>query len=153
MRISRPQMYMQFAHVAAQRSTCCRLNVGAVIVYKRSVVSIGYNGPASGEPHCSGNSCPGKSDGCKIAVHAEDNALQHLSPDLDGPMDLYITDSPCSHCFNKIIDDGRIKRIFFQTPYRLTEHFNRIHPIEIYRLQPAGYIMNWFTKEIVDVET
>lgn len=151
MRISRPQMFMEIAATVARRSTCFRLNVGAVIVHNRRIISIGYNGAPPGAPHCAGNDCPGK-HACHLTIHAEDNALRYC-PDIDGDFDLYVTDSPCSGCFEKIRDDGRIKRIFFGTPYRITDHFDSVHDIEIYRVTPAGYIINWRTKELVDVET
>jgi len=152
MRITRPQMFMEIAQVVAKRSTCMRLNVGAVIVKDRSIVSIGYNGSLAGHDHCAGNSCPGK-HGCNETIHAEDNALRHLPPGLCGPMDLYVTDSPCHHCFHLIRNDGRIRRIFFMPPYRITAHFDGDHDIEIYRVTPAGYVMDWRTKELVDAAT
>lgn len=95
MRTTRPQMFMEIAHAVARRSTCMRLNVGAVIVQGRSIVSIGYNGAPSGAPHCLGNACPGKLV-CRETIHAEDNALRHLPPlEPDSPLlDLYVTDSP-----------------------------------------------------------
>ena len=154
-RISRPQMFMEIAHVVAKRATCMRLNVGAVIVQKRTIVSIGYNGVASGLPHCSGNVCPG-AHGCRETIHAEMNALDRLSPDIGGNLDLYVTDSPCAHCYDKLLSDGRVHRIFFATPYRITDHLENSlweDRMEIYRVLPAGYIMDWSTGKLVDVET
>lgn len=158
MRPTRPQMFMEIAQVVAKRSTCMRLNVGAVIVQNRRIVSIGYNGAPSGKPHCSGNDCPGKHH-CHETTHAEMNALLHLSPGLTTlngmvkDLDLYVTDSPCSDCWNNIVTGGLIKRIFFGTPYRVNEHLTFKDGPEVYRVLPAGYVMDWKTKELVDVET
>lgn len=155
MRTTRPQMFMQIAQAVAMRSTCMRLNVGAVLVQGRSIVSIGYNGAPSGAPHCAGNECPGKHH-CHETIHAEVNAVQHLPGNIDisprRKLDLYVTDSPCSNCFDFLLDWGGVKRIFFGTPYRITDHL-KSEKIGIYRVLPAGYIVDWNTRELVDVET
>jgi dCMP deaminase len=113
MRPTRPQMFMEIAHVVAKRSTCMRLNVGAVIVQDRRIVSIGYNGAPAGAPHCAGNDCPGKHY-CQETIHAEDNAMRHLPAGLRlvnnrvVDLDVYVTDSPCASCFDKIKDHGEV---------------------------------------------
>lgn len=158
MRTTRPQMFMQIAQVVAQRSTCARLNVGAVIVKGRSIVSIGYNGAPSGALHCNEIDCD-MSTACTRSTHAEMNAIQYLPGNIDIPpkkkLDIYVTDSPCVDCFNYICNWGGIDRIFFGTPYRRTDHFELAKGcgIEIYRVMPAGYIIDWATGELVDVET
>lgn len=156
MRPSRPQMYMEIAQVVAKRATCMRLNVGAVLVHNRRIVSIGYNGVPAGEPHCAGNLCEGKSH-CLLTTHAEMNALSHLPPGFRAGtegLDLYVTDSPCSHCFDHLGSTGLVGRIFFGTPYRITEHLeDHLWDMQVFRVLPAGYVMNWETKELVDVQT
>lgn len=156
MRITRPQLFMEMAHTAAKRATCMRLSVGAVIVKGRSIVAIGYNGVPAGHEHCRGNECPGKYR-CELTIHAEKNAIDHLPPGIEGPLDLYVTDSPCEICYNDLRRDGRIRRIFFGTPYRITAHLEFKVPHasspEIYRITPSGYVMDWRTKELVDVPT
>lgn len=160
MRPTRPQMFMEIAHVVAKRSTCMRLNVGAMIVQDRRIVSIGYNGAPAGAPHCAGNECPGKHH-CHETIHAEDNALRHLPAGLRtrnnrvAELDLYVTDSPCEACFEKILDHhAHVRRIFFANPYRINDHLiGHGRDIGIYRVTPAGYIVDWETKELVDVET
>lgn len=151
-------MFMQVAEIVAQRSTCYRLNVGAVIVQDRRIVSIGYNGAPSGAPHCAGNDCPGKHH-CKETIHAEENALNYLPAGLCMVnnrvvgLDLYVTDSPCFTCFKKIRRHGGVSRIFFANPYRINDHLCMDEKIGVYKVLPAGYIMNWKTRELVDVET
>lgn len=152
MRLSRPQMFMEIAHIVAKRSTCMRLNVGAVIVVNRRIVSIGYNGSPPGDPHCLGDNCPGAKHGCTTTIHAEENALKYM-PAVEGPGDLYVTDSPCSRCFNLIVNSGVIRRVFFETPYRISDHISPDRGLAVYRVTPAGYVVDWFTGGLVDVET
>ena len=51
-RMSRPELFMQTAHLFAQRSTCKRGQVGCVVVHDRRIVATGYNGAPPGMPHC-----------------------------------------------------------------------------------------------------
>lgn len=145
-------MWMEIAHIAAKRATCMRLSVGAIMVKDRNIVSIGYNGSPAGAEHCLGNNCPGKFK-CDRTDHAEANALTRAGSEA-GPFDLYVTDSPCEACFDRIILDGRIKRIFFSTPYRINDHLAfDADRVAIYRITPSGYIMDWRTRELVEVAT
>lgn len=145
-------MFMQAARVFAQRSTCFRLNVGAVVTVDNRIVSHGWNGQPPGEPHCSGNLCPGK-DGCSLTIHAEDNALRYVPQSVQLlPKDMYVTDSPCLDCAQKIVK-SRIKRVFFETPYRDTAplQFLWANGIEVYQVMPSGYVIEWKTRKIVDI--
>jgi len=156
MRISRQQMFMLMSRAAAMRSTCFRLNVGAIVVVGNRPVSVGYNGAPSGEPHCAGNACPGRHH-CRQTIHAETNALKHVPEDLkDTDWDLYVTHSPCSECADLIVG-GRpglirppVKRVFFEVPYRKTEHLDNLAKnVELYQVTPAGYVVEWVTGEVV----
>lgn len=152
MRITRQQMFMEIAHTVAKRSTCFRLNVGAVVVVNNRIVSIGYNGRPSGEPHCQGNDCPGR-DGCHEAIHAEDNALRYVPNGLRcEPCDVYVTDSPCRGCAEKLIA-SRVERVFFGKPYRITESLDWLmeRGVGVYQITPAGYVIDWKTRRIIDV--
>jgi dCMP deaminase len=152
-RISRPQMWMMMARAASLRSTCFRLNVGCVIVENdRKVVSVGYNGPPSGQPHCTGNDCPGQFQ-CHQTIHAEKNAIQVLEFDTpEGKMyDLYTTHSPCEPCCS-IIQAAPIKQVFFETEYRNTAHLTSFKSSwELYQITPAGYVVEWFSKKVVEL--
>ena len=151
MRPTRIQTYMECAQAWAKRSTCHRLNVGAVIVVDRTIVSHGYNGVPSGHEHCLGNACPGKFE-CKETIHAEVNALRRWS--VEGPTpaaDMYCTDSPCPDCATNIVVRG-IRRVFFATPYRITTSLDGLMEagVEVYRVTPAGYVINWKTRDVVE---
>lgn len=151
MRITRAQMFMEMAHVVAKRSTCFRLNVGAVIVINNRVVSIGYNGRPAGAPHCEGNACPGRFR-CQETIHAEDNALRHVPQALrDTPFDLYVTDSPCGACAGLLLEH-RVKRVFFGQPYRITDHLDNLSSrgVGVFQVTPAGMVIDWQTRELID---
>ena len=81
-RPSKDEYFMDMALLVSERSTCLRRKVGAVLINKRKhVLATGYNGVASGQPHCLDIPCIGANsasgtdlDLCE-AVHAEQNAL------------------------------------------------------------------------------
>lgn len=53
MRTSRDEWGIQLAQVTARRGTCCRRQVGCVLVDADGhVIATGYNGVAAGRPHC-----------------------------------------------------------------------------------------------------
>lgn len=154
MRPSRIMTFMECAHVFAKRATCHRLNVGAVIVLNRNIVSHGYNGPPAGEPHCTGNDCPGKAL-CKLTTHAEKNAIDRLAPEfreIRGRA-MFCTDSPCEECAYAIIQE-RIDDVFFAIPYRLMAgtHMLINAGISVYRVTPAGYVIDYKTREVMDFD-
>lgn len=121
MRISRDQMLMSIAEIVAQRSTCNRLQVGAVIAHQGRIISTGYAGAPSGLPHCSPDVCNIDSP-CTRTVHAEAGAIAYAARSgirVEGAT-LYCTHSPCHACAQLIINSG-IKIVYFKTPYRKTE--------------------------------
>lgn len=157
MRISRQAMFIEIAKTVAKRATCFRLNVGAVVVHDNRIISIGYNGSPPGEPHCTGHTCAGASQ-CKQTIHAEVNALRYIA-DLydheDVEFDLYVTDSPCVHCAEAIIADSRVRRVFFATPYRIMDGLDLMigQGLNVYRVLPAGYVIDWATQQLVSEES
>ncbi len=159
MRISRQQMYMDMAEIAAKRSTCFRGNVGALIIRVNTsglhqVLATGYNGPGSGHPHCQGNSCQlTPLGGCARSLHAERNALEFaklLLPSLEG-CHLYCTASPCPQCAGLIIENG-ITRFFYRNPYRLTDGLEMLagRGIEVYRVTPSGMIVRESDRRVME---
>ena len=155
MRIPRDQMFMDIAHVVAKRSTCCRLNVGAVITINNRIVSIGYNGAPSGASHCAGNDCVGSTPGKCPTIHAEVNAINHLPPEIACIRDiatLYVTEAPCLTCASAIIGSSLFKRVVFSRPYRLRDGVEHIleHRINVEQVTPAGYIIDQSTGLVRD---
>lgn len=160
-RISRAQMFMDMARAASRRSTCFRLNVGAIVTQGNNPIAIGYNGQAPGDPHCKGNDCPGVKPGNCGTFHAEVNALTKAAQILllknaaaDYHVDLYCTDSPCGLCTEFILNNSALKvdRVFYETPYRDVSHLGRFHgTTEVYLVTPAGYIVDHFTRQVVEL--
>lgn len=149
---------MKHALLTAERSTCFRLNVGAIVVNGRNIISHGYNGVRAGEPHCRGNDCEGRFS-CTLTTHAEENAIVRAGNRTEGG-DLYCTDSPCEQCAALIVA-YRIRRVFFQREYRKATHLDALmnrpwrvggELISLYQVTPAGYVVDWRTKELVDAE-
>lgn len=118
--------FMEIAKIVAQRSTCLRRKVGAVIVKDRRILTTGYNGAPSGITHCEITGCLRKKlnvpsgqrhELCR-GLHAEQNAL--LQAALHGislkGATLYCTNQPCIICAKMLINAG-IKEIVIHEGY------------------------------------
>lgn len=155
-RISREVMFMDMARAASRRSTCFRLNVGALVVRDNNPVAIGWNGHEPGAPHCSGNDCPGIVPGACGTRHAEVNALKKAEVLLLGrtrrALDLYVTHSPCKDCWETIQRPSmNVGRVFFETPYRDTSHLSRSSTLGVFEVTPAGYVVDYHTRQVVEL--
>lgn len=111
------------AQWASKRSTCSRLQVGALLVRDGDILSHGYNGPARGEPHCHH---PDDSP-CIPSVHAEINALAFAGR--RGVVTLgaclYITHAPCYLCAGPLINSG-ITLVRYAHAYRSNAGLDRL---------------------------
>lgn len=144
---------METAWVWSKRSTCYRLNVGAVIVVDNNIVSHGYNGQRPGDPHCPGNDCPGRVPGMCNTIHAERNAIMRVPGDLrDVEKDAYTTHMPCVSCAELLLERN-VRRLFYSIPYRLTGGVDRLILLgaKVYRVTPAGYVINHETEEVIEL--
>ena len=141
-RPSRPLHLMRHAILASERSTCSRLNVGALVFchLTRTVISMGYNGPKPGASHC-GPECL-THEPCSRSIHAEANAIGRAALHDGCEYDLYVSHSPCSDCANIIYNRRhKIVRLFYGIEFRSTaplDHLARV--MEVYKVTPAGYI-------------
>jgi len=80
----------------------------AIVKPNRRLVSIGYNGFATGvEDHR--DRLENRDTKYELVVHAEDNALLTAERDVSG-FTMYSTLMPCSRCAAKIINSG-IKKV------------------------------------------
>jgi dCMP deaminase len=125
-RIPRPRptlddYYLQILEVLAERSTCKRRAVGAIITDERGrILGTGYNGVPRNVVHCIEQPClgvgdkPGDNTRC-IAVHAEVNAVLQTRA-LEDAHTIYVTCTPCFSCA-KMIANTSIKRIVVRQPY------------------------------------
>jgi len=137
-RFERPtfqSVFMQTAMQFAKRSTCCRLQVGAVIVdqtYSR-VLCIGYNGSVPGDL----NQCDSLEPGACGCIHAEANAITKASESLKHSI-LFVTTSPCLACSKLIVLSG-VQKVYYANSYRndagvkfLKEHGLIVHSWQEY---------------------
>ena len=111
--------YMDMASVWARYSYCKRLQVGALIVRDKMIISDGYNGTPSGFE----NICEDENGVTKpYVLHAEANAITKVakSGNSSEGSTLYVTASPCLECSKLIIQSG-IRRVVFRDAYRLTD--------------------------------
>jgi dCMP deaminase len=117
---------MKLALLVAERSTCMRHHVGAVVVRDKRILTTGYNGAASGTRDCMQLGClrekmkiPSgfRHEICR-AIHAEQNAI--IQAGLHGitikGATLYCTHSPCILCAKMLANAG-IVRVITCTDY------------------------------------
>ena len=120
---------MTITRQVAERSTCLRAKVGAVIVRDRSILATGYNGSPAGLPHCLEVGCliyesrtPDGSieQNCFRTIHAEINAITQAAKNGSAikDADIYVTHTPCIHCMKVLINTG-IRTVYYDRPYKL----------------------------------
>ena len=116
---SRPdwdEYFLEISALVAQRSTCLRRKVGALVVKDRRILATGYNGTPSGIKHCSQVGClrdklkipSGEKHELCRGLHAEQNVLLQASLHGVSLRDsvLYVTHQPCIICTKMIINAG-----------------------------------------------
>ncbi len=137
------KLFTQMAELVAAQSTCCRMQVGAVLVKDSRVISIGFNGSPSGQEHCEDHfaelyqtafknqfatyedfrasrtfyDAHGKWS-IENELHAEQNAILFAAKNgiATAGSTLYVTYSPCVHCA-KVIASAGIVRVFYKNLY------------------------------------
>jgi len=118
--------FMNITNLVAERSTCTRRAVGAVLVKDKRILSTGYNGAPSGLKHCREVGClreqlgveSGKMHELCRGIHAEQNAIiqaAYHGVSVKGAV-IYCTNQPCSICARMIINAG-IEKIYYQSGY------------------------------------
>jgi dCMP deaminase len=107
--------FMSLAVEAASRGTCTRARTGCVLMRETQVLSLGYNGAVSGQPHCvHADDIP-----CRVACHSEANAVAFAAKNgvaLDAS-EAYCTLSPCKTCATLLIQSG-IRKLTYLVEYR-----------------------------------
>jgi len=87
--------------------------VGAVITEGKRIVSLGYNGFATGvedkPERLSDRQCK-----LNLTIHAEENAMIFAKRDLTG-CTVYITHPPCPRCASKLIQE-EVSRVVYISP-------------------------------------
>jgi dCMP deaminase len=118
MRPSREKILVENAFDWAQRSTCDRLHVGALVHRDGRILVTGYNGAPAGLPHCDFEHT---TEDC-LAVHAEQNCIAYAARwgiVLDGA-EMVVTHQPCLPCARSIVNAG-IQHVTYVHPYRLVD--------------------------------
>ncbi len=110
----------------AERSTCMRRHVGAIIVKDRRILATGYNGAPTGIEHCLTAGClreklgipSGQQHELCRGTHAEQNAVIQAAKhgvSIDGAT-VYCTNQPCVVCAKILINAG-IAEVVYSNPY------------------------------------
>lgn len=142
-RATRNQMLMSMAWSVADRSTCSRLNVGAVIARDGRVISSGYNGNLVGMDHCDHTS---SSEPCTSAVHAEANAIlfaARYGTAVEGAY-LFTTHEPCLDCAKLIVNAG-ITAVIYAIAYRKHDG------LELLLKAPSVDVGQYFRGEVLTI--
>src|SRR3989344_6472420 len=120
--IKRPswdEYFMKIAMLVAERSTCRRHHVGAVLVKDKQILTTGYNGAAAGTKDCLELGClrdelmipSGERHEICRAIHAEQNAIIQAALhgiNIEGST-IYCTHPPCILCA-KMLANGKIRK-------------------------------------------
>ena len=124
MRKSWDSYFMKITEMVASRSTCDRALVGCVLVNRdHRIVSTGYNGSVSGNPHCDDVGHTMRDGHCIATIHAEMNAILYCAKEgipTKGTI-CYVTHFPCLNCTKALIQAG-ISEIIYKDDYRVDEY-------------------------------
>lgn len=113
--------FIRLASQVAERGTCPRRKVGAVISQNSRIKATGYNGSAPGQPHCFDVGCLKNHEGrCQRTIHAEANALRDVQPEDLEKSSLWVTDMPCIGC-SKLIACCPLSEVVYLRPYHAHE--------------------------------
>lgn len=118
------EYFMDLAKMVAERGTCDRAYVGCVLVNEENrIVSTGYNGSISGNPHCDEVGHTMRDGHCIATIHAEMNALLYCAKKGISVENTkcYVTHFPCLNCTKALIQAG-IREIYYHEAYRVDEY-------------------------------
>ncbi|MFQ6757985.1 MAG: cytidine deaminase [Deltaproteobacteria bacterium] len=120
------EYFMGITEMVAQRSTCLRRKVGAILVRDKRIIATGYNGAPAKVSHCLDIGCLREQQGipsgerhelCR-GLHAEQNAIIQAALhgfSVEGAT-LYCTNMPCAIC-SKMLINARIEKIYYKEGY------------------------------------
>ena len=126
-RLAWDQYFAAQALLIANRSTCKRAKVGAVLVKDNKVISTGYNGSVSGTEHCIDHECLVIDGHCVRTLHAEVNAiLQGAERGVPKGFTAYVTHFPCLNCTKQLLQVG-CKRVVYINQYRIDDYVQYLY--------------------------
>ncbi|HEX9714457.1 MAG TPA: cytidine/deoxycytidylate deaminase family protein [Desulfurivibrionaceae bacterium] len=120
------EYFMGITEMVAQRSTCLRRKVGAILVRDKRIIATGYNGAPAKVSHCLDIGCLREQQGipsgerhelCR-GLHAEQNSIIQAALhgfSIEGAT-LYCTNMPCAIC-SKMLINARIEKIYYKEGY------------------------------------
>lgn len=120
------EYFMGITEMVAQRSTCLRRKVGAILVRDKRIIATGYNGAPAKVSHCLDIGCLREQQGipsgerhelCR-GLHAEQNSIIQAALhgfSVEGAT-LYCTNMPCAIC-SKMLINARIEKIYYKEGY------------------------------------
>ncbi|MBN2057465.1 MAG: cytidine/deoxycytidylate deaminase family protein [Candidatus Saganbacteria bacterium] len=118
--------FMKITEDVAERATCVKRSVGAIIVKDNRILSTGYNGAPKGFKHCAEIGCirqemnvpSGQRHELCRGLHAEQNAIIQAAVhgvEISGGT-MYCNYQPCVICAKMMINAG-IQRLVFTGGY------------------------------------
>ncbi|OGC03993.1 cytidine deaminase [candidate division WOR-1 bacterium RIFOXYA12_FULL_43_27] len=139
------EYFLKITFDAAERATCVKRKVGAIIVKNNRILSTGYNGAPKGLEHCTEATCLRKKlnipsgerhELCR-GLHAEQNAIIQAAVygvNIEGGT-LYCTFQPCVICVKMMLNAG-IKRLVYKGDYpdKLAEAMLKESKMEVERV-------------------
>lgn len=120
------EYFMAITDQVAERATCKRRHIGAILVKDKRILATGYNGTPAGLAHCDEVGCLREQRGipsgtqhelCR-GIHAEQNAVIQAARHgiaIDGAT-VYCTHQPCVLCAKILINAG-VKDIVYRAAY------------------------------------
>lgn len=117
------EYFLKLAMLVAERSTCLRHNIGAVVVRDKRVLTTGYNGAAKNIKDCIVRGClrdeqkipSGTRQEICRAIHAEQNAIiQAANQGINiNNSTMYCTHSPCIICAKMMVNAGIVRVVTY----------------------------------------
>ena len=119
------EYFMNIAKVLAERSSCDRAYVGAVIVNgDNRIIATGYNGSVGSKtPQCDDIGHVMRDGHCIATLHAEINCIAYCAREgipLKGSK-IYVTHFPCLNCTKALIQSG-ITKVYYLDDYRMDDY-------------------------------
>jgi dCMP deaminase len=115
--------FMKIAYAVSERSTCDRAFVGCVLVLDKRILTTGFIGSPTGQPHCDEAGHLMVDEHCIRTIHAETNAI--IQAALHGVSTngatCYVTHLPCLNCTKVLINAG-ITRLVYSVAYQVDEN-------------------------------
>lgn len=141
------RLFSKVLKALEERSTCARIQVACLAVKEGRIVSTGWNGVESGQPHCKDHFANHTHEqmlaehhqfSIDNELHAEENCINFAAKEGISlqDSDLYVSYSPCPDCAQLIIDAG-VRKVYFELLYdRMPEGIQKLidNGIEAHRI-------------------